>query len=48
LEKGWKLLDAHAHYPLDAGLVEGGQLLGLPFAPGHEKKQLPSAFRSAA
>ena len=38
LGEGWYLLDVQAHYPHDAELVEGGQLLGLHFAPGQEKK----------
>jgi hypothetical protein len=39
LGEGWYLLDVQAHYPAgDAELVEGGQLLGLHFAPGQEKK----------
>jgi hypothetical protein len=38
LGEGWYLLDVQAHYAQDAELVEGGQLLGLHFAPGQEKK----------
>jgi hypothetical protein len=39
LGEGWYLLDVQAHYSAgDAELVEGGQLLGLHFAPGQEKK----------
>ncbi len=40
LGEGWYLLDVQAHYPTtgDPELVEGGQLLGLHFAPGQEKK----------
>lgn len=39
LGEGWYLLDVQAHYNAgDAELVEGGQLLGLHFAPGQEKK----------
>jgi hypothetical protein len=39
LGEGWYLLDVQAHYAAgDAELVEGGQLLGLHFAPGQENK----------
>jgi hypothetical protein len=39
LGEGWYLLDVQAHYPAgDVELVEGGQLLGLHFPPGREKK----------
>jgi len=38
LGEGWYLLDVQAHYATDAELVEGGQLLGLHFRPGQEKK----------
>jgi hypothetical protein len=38
LGDGWYLMDVQAHYGTDAELVEGGQLLGLHFAPGLEKK----------
>jgi hypothetical protein len=38
LGEGWYLLDVQAHYNAgDTELVEGGQLLGLHFAPGQEK-----------
>ena len=38
LGDGWWLLDVQSHYGTDAELVEGGQLLGLHFAPGQESK----------
>ena len=38
LGEGWYLLDVQAHYSIAGELVEGGQLLGLHFAPGQEKK----------
>jgi secreted PhoX family phosphatase len=38
LGEGWYLLDVQAHYQLGGELVEGGQLLGLHFSPGQEKK----------
>ena len=39
LGEGWYLLDVQAHYNAgDTELVEGGQLLGLHFAPGQENK----------
>ena len=38
LGEGWYLLDVQAHYGIPGELVEGGQLLGLHFAPGQEKK----------
>ena len=39
LGEGWYLLDVQAHYSAgDTELVEGGQLLGLHFAPGQEKR----------
>ncbi len=38
LGEGWYLLNVQAHYPIPGELVEGGQLLGLHFAPGQEKK----------
>jgi hypothetical protein len=38
LGEGWYLLDVQAHYGLGGELVEGGQLLGLHFAPGQEQK----------
>jgi hypothetical protein len=39
LGEGWYLLDVQAHYNAgDVELVEGGQLLGLHFPPGQEKK----------
>lgn len=39
LGDGWYLLDVQAHYNAgDVELVEGGQLLGLHFPPGQEKK----------
>jgi secreted PhoX family phosphatase len=34
LGEGWYLLDQQAHYPTDAELVEGGQLLVLHIPPG--------------
>jgi len=34
LGEGWFLLDVQAHYPTDAELVEGGQLLALRYPPG--------------
>ena len=39
LGEGWFLLDVQAHYATDAELVEGGQLVGLHFPPGQEKKK---------
>jgi hypothetical protein len=37
LGTGWLLLNVQAHYTTDTELVEGGQILGLHFAPGREK-----------
>jgi hypothetical protein len=37
LGTGWYLLNVQAHYATDTELVEGGQILGLHFAPGREK-----------
>ena len=38
LGEGWFLLDVQAHYAIPGELVEGGQLLGLYFSQGREKK----------
>ena len=38
LGEGWYLLDVQAHYAIPGELVEGGQLLGLHFGPGQERK----------
>lgn len=38
LGQGWYLLDVQGHYPTDAELVEGGQLLALHIPPGRQFK----------
>ena len=39
LGEGWFLLDVQAHHGIAGELVEGGQLLGLHFAPGQQGKK---------